>query len=187
MLYISKGMVAEGSEKQLLGVSHCGVKYMLTGIGARLWLDARYGTGETDDEREIRHLNELQKLGLVEISEEAGPLAVYRLLIRCVICPAQPKPVRSPLSPMEYRLWQWISKAGLRLTIGELTKLVADGVIPSPALLGRDNAQDLTMKIYAGDLTFDTTPDIQMEASPKREIVTGAVLGLLRKKRLILI
>jgi hypothetical protein len=160
---------------------------MLTGIGAQLWLNGRFGTRKTDNEHELRHLRELNGLGIVEMSDDTGPLGVYRLFTRCVICPAQPKAIHSPLTAMENRMWQWISKAGIRLTIGELTKLVTDGVPPIPALLGKDNAQDLTLQIYAGDLTFDTTPDIQMETSPERDAVVSAILGLLRKKRLILI
>ncbi len=187
MLYISKGMVLDQPKEQILEVSHCGVKHMLTGIGAQLWLDGRFGIEETNDERKIRHLCELQRLGLVETSEEVGSLAMYRLLTRCIICPAKSKTIRSLLSPMEKRMWKWISKAGLRLTIGELVKLVTDGVMPSPNLLGKDQAQDLTLRIYAGDLTFETTPDLQMETSPKRDAVASAVLGLLRKRRLIMI
>jgi hypothetical protein len=121
------------------------------------------------------------------MSEETGPLSVYRLLSRCIICPAETKPARCLLTPMENRIWQWISKAGLRLSIGELTKLAEDGVAPSAELLGVDNAQDLTMLIYKDGITLDTTPDTIMEASPKRDAVVKAVLGLLRKKRLTMI
>ncbi len=187
MLYLSKGFVAEKRENNILYVAHCGVKHVLTGIGVQLWSDGQYGLGEADGEREIRHLRELQRLGLVETSEETGPLAVYRLLAKCIICQAEPKPMRAPLSPPENRLWQWIDKAGLRLSIGELTKLVSGGVSPSPELLGTENVQELTMLIYADNLAADTTPDILMESSPERDTVVKAVLGLLRKKRLVLI
>ncbi len=186
MLYLSKGIDA-GSENNMLYVAHCGAKHVLTGIGARLWPAGRYMQNETEDEREIRHLRELQRLGLVETSEETGPLAVYRLLAKCIICPAELKPMRSPLSPPENRLWQWIDKAGLRLSIGELTKLVADGVSPSSGLLGVENAQELTLLIYADNLAADTTPDILMESSPERDAVVKGILELLRKKRLVLI
>ena len=187
MRYVSKGMVIKQSTEQQLRVTHCGVDHILTGIGASLWLNGRLGIHETKDAREVRHLQELQRLGLVEIAEGAGPLPVYRLLTRCVICPAKLKPARMPLTRMESRVWRWISKAGLRLTIGELTKLITGDILPTSALLGKENAQDLTLLLYAGDLTFDTSPDLQMESSPERDSVVRAVMGLLRKKQIILI
>jgi len=175
------------STRQEPRVTHCGVDYPLTGVGAELWLNGRFEIWESVDARDVMHLQELQRLGLVELTEDAGPLAAYRLLTQCVICPAKLKPIRKPLTAMESLAWQWISQAGLRLTIGELTKLFADDVAPTPDLLGKDYAQDLTMRIYQGDLNFDTTPDLLMEASPMRDAVTNAALGLLRKKRIILI
>lgn len=187
MLYLSKGMVVKESTKQMLCVTHCGTDYMLTGIGARLWLDGRLGVNESEDERQDMHLWKLRQLGLAELSEETGVPGPYHLLTRCIICPAKLKSVRKPLSYAENKAWQWISKAGLRLTIGELTKLFTEGLEPSPDLLGKENAQELTMRLYVSDPIFDTTLEIQMEHSPKRDDVVHAVLGLLRKKRIILI
>jgi len=186
MLYLSKGMVIKQSTEQMLCVTYCGIDYMLTGIGARLWLDGRFGVKETQDAGQDMHLRKLQQLGLVELSEETGMLASYHLLTRCIICPAKLKSVRKPLSSTENKTWRWIKGAGLRLTIGELTKLFAEGLEPSPDLLGKVNAQALTMRLYASDPIFDTTLEIQMEHSPKRDDIVNAVLGLLRKKRIIL-
>jgi len=187
MLYLSKGMVIKQSTEQMLCVTHCGIDYMLTGVGARLWLDGRFGVKETQDAGQDIHLRKLQQLGLVELSEETGMPASYHLLTRCIICPAKLKSVRKPLSPAENKVWRWIKGAGLRLTIGELTKLFTEGLEPSPDLLGKENAQTLTMRLYASDPIFDTTLEIQMEHSPKRDDTVNAVLGLLRKKRIILI
>jgi len=187
MLYLSKGMVIKQSTEQMLCVTHCGIDYMLTGIGARLWLDGRFGVNETQDAGQDMHLRKLQQMGLVELSEETGMLASYHLLTRCIICPAKLKSVRKPLSSTENKAWRWIKGAGLRLTIGELTKLFAEGLEPSPDLLGKENAQALTMRLYASDPIFDTTLEIQMEHSLKRDDTVNAVLGLLRKKRIILI
>jgi len=186
MLYLSKGMVIKQSTEQMLCVTYCGIDYMLTGIGARLWLDGRFGVKETQDAGQDMHLRKLQQLGLVELSEETGMLASYHLLTRCIICPAKLKSVRKPLSSTENKAWRWIKGAGLRLTIGELTKLFAEGLEPAPDLLGKVNAQALTMRLYASDPIFDTTLEIQMEHSPKRDGTVNAVLGLLRKKRIIL-
>jgi len=188
MLYLSKGIIIKQSTEQLLCVTHCGIDYMLTGIGARLWLNGRFSVNETQEARQDIHLRKLQQLGLVELSEETGILASYHLLTRCIICPAKLKSVRKPLSSTENKAWRWIKGAGLRLTIGELTKLFTEGLEePSPALLGKENAQALTMRLYASDPIFDTTLEIQMEHSPKRDDTVNAVLGLLRKKRIILI
>lgn len=186
MLYLSKGMVIKESTEQMMCVTRCGIDYMLTGIGAMLWLDGRFGAAESQDARQDVHLRKLQQMGLVELSEETCMPAFYHLLARCIICPAKLKPVRKPLSSIENKAWQWINKAGLRLTIGELVKLFTEGVDPSTDLLGKENAQTLTMRLYASDLIFDTTLDIQMEHSPRRDEVVNAVLGLLRKKRIIL-
>lgn len=187
MLYLSKGMVVKESTKQMLCVMRCGTDYMLTGTGARLWLDGRLGVNESEDGRQDMHLRKLQQLGLVELSEETDVPGSYHLLTRCIICPAKLKSVRKPLSYAENKAWQWISKAGLRLTIGELAKLFTEGLEPTPDLLGKENVQALTMRLYASDPIFDTTLEIQMEHSPKRDDVVNAVLGLLRKKRIILI
>lgn len=187
MLYLSKGIVIKQSTEQMMSVTRCGIDYMLTGIGAKLWLNGRLGVNKSQDARQDRHLKKLQELGLVELSEETGTLAAYHLLTRCIICPAKLKSVRKPLSSTENKTWQWIIGAGLRLTIGELAKLVADGATPSPDLLGKENAQALTMRLYASDLIFNTTLEIQMENSPRRDEVVKAVLGLLRKKRVILV
>lgn len=187
MLYVSKGMVLRPSSEQLLYVTHCGADYALTGIGARLWLNGRFEVCETNSIQDKRHLNKLQELGLVELSDETGFIAVYYLLARCVICPAKIKAVRSLLTPSESQAWKWISKSGLRLSIGELVKLFEDRVPPSPELLGKENAQALVQRLYAKDLIFDTTLDIQMETALRRDEVLKSILGLLRKKRLILI
>lgn len=187
MLFLSKGMIITQSTEQELIVTRCGVDYILTGIGARLWLDGRLKVCESSvDPRETAHLKKLQDMELMELSEDESPLAAYRLLSRCIIVPAKLKPIHHSLSSEENRAWQWLSKAGLLLTIGELTKLVTDDIFPSPDLLGKENTQTLTMRLYASDLFFDTTLDLQMESSPERDKVVVAVLGLLRKKRIIL-
>lgn len=187
MLYLSKGMVIKQSTEEFLSVTRCGINYMLTGIGAQMWLDGRFKAAESLDTQQDEHLRKLQQMGLVELSEEIGVEASYRLLTRCIICPAKLKPLHKPLTVIENIAWQWISKAGLRLTIGELVKLFSENVVPSPDLLGKENIQTLTMRLYDSDLIFDTTLDIQMEHSPRRDEVINAVMGLLRKKRIILI
>lgn len=187
MLYLSKGMVLRPSTKQMLYITRCGTDYALTGIGAHLWLNGRLQVSESHTDQENRHLKKLQELGLVELSGETGPAAVYYLLARCVICPAKLKAIRSPLTPLEMQVWKWISGAGLQLSIGELVKLFEDEVLPTPEFLGKENAQALTMRLYRDSLIFDTTLEIRMESASRRNDVVEAVQGLLHKKRLILV
>ena len=187
MLYLSKGMVRKQMTAQGLCVIRCGMDYILTGVDAKLWLDGRLDASTLQDVRQVKHLEKLQQLGLVELSEEAGTQALYQLLSRCIIYPAKQKSIRESLTLMEQKAWQWLSKAGLRLTIGELTKLFTDDVTPSPDLLGKENTQALVLKLYATDMSLDTTLEIHMECAPRRDEVVTAVLGLLSKKRIILI
>lgn len=51
MLYLSKGMILRQSHAEGLQVTHCGADYILTGIGAALWLGGRFGPGKTQDAR----------------------------------------------------------------------------------------------------------------------------------------
>lgn len=186
MIYLSKGAVLKESGTDDRYVTLCGMDYALTGIGARLWVAGRFQVNETGDERELRHLAKLQELGLVELSEGNDPGAYYALLTRCIICPTKTKRMRQPLSLSEAKLWKWISEAGLRLTIGELVKLFESGINPISKYLGAANAQNLTLELYRDDLLFDTTLELKMENSSSRDIVVNAIMGLLRKKRILL-
>ena len=187
MLYLSKGMILKESTKQNLCVTLYGCDFILTGIGAGLWLAARFKANTTIEEKEVRHLRKLQELGLVELSDEEGTDAYYSLLTRCIICPANDKLFQIRLTREEKLVWLWISKAGLRLTIGELVKIYDSNVEPALELFGKENAQNLTLAIYSDDLLFDTVPDVQMAHSPHKDKVVEAILGLMRKKRIILI
>lgn len=186
MIYLSKGAVLKECSTNDLYVTLCGIDYALTGLGAKLWLTGRFQPNETDDERELRHLAKLQELGLVESSEERGAKARYILLTRCIICPTKSKRMRQPLTLVEAKLWKWISEAGLRLTIGELVKLFEFGINPTSNYLGAPNAQTLTLELYQDDLLFDTTLELKMENASSRDAVVNAVIGLLRKKRILL-
>jgi len=186
MNYLSKGAVLKASTTQNLCVTLCGKDYLLTGIGAKLWLDGRFQCSSVTDARELRHLEKLAEMGLVEISEKNGTNAHYELLTRCIICPAKEKQINHPLTSTEAKAWKWIAQAGLRLSIGELVKLFESGTDPTSELLGAGNAQDLTLLLYRDDLNFDTTLEIKMEDSPQRDKVVNTVMKLLRKKRIIL-
>jgi hypothetical protein len=188
VLYLSKGMVLKKSTPELLHISHCGTDYILSGVGARLWLDGQFHIKECQDTQQKIHLKQLQDLGLVELSDESGMLAAYYLLARCVICPARPNKLACyQPTGIERKVWKWIARAGLHLSIGELTKLLEDNVPLSPELTGRKNAQALILRLYSDEVAFDTTIDIKMSYAAKRDVTVEAVLGLLQKRRLILI
>jgi len=186
MLYLSKGAILKKSTLKELNVTLYGTNYLLTGLGIRLWLAGRFRINDAKEGKELIYLKKLQELGLAEISEKNYTEASYDLLTRCIICPAKLKRIRYPLTNQEAQIWKWISQAGLRLTIGELVKLFETGTNPSPELLGSHHAQKLTMLLYKDDLSFDTTLEIKMEQSRYRDTVVDSVLGLLRKKHIIL-
>ena len=187
MMYLSKGIARKRPATQELCVSHCGVSYMLSGLGSQLWRAGQFHLKEAQEVRQLKHLEKLQQLGLVEVSEETGVSGAYQILSQCIICPAKPRPDWEPLLSTEHTAWKWISAAGLRLTIGELTKLFTENVLPTPALLGKENTRALVLALYAGNSGLDTTLELQMAHAPKRDKVVNAVLGLLSKKRIILI
>ena len=65
--------------------------------------------------------------------------------------------------------------------------MLEDNVPLSPELTGRKNAQALILRLYSDEVAFDTTIDIKMSYAAKRDVTVEAVLGLLQKRRLILI
>lgn len=187
MLYLSKGMVLNPSTEHILYVSRCGSEFTLTGVLAKLWIDGRLTVGKTIDVRQEAKLKHLIRMGLAETTDGADDIAAYRLLTNCVICPAKPRFLHRPLNRRERYLWMWISRAGLRLTAAELVSLKERGIAPALHLLGEENRQKLTELIYTAETIFDGILETRMEHSPARSDVVKGILGLLRKKRILLI
>ena len=129
----------------------------------------------------------MANLGIIESGGGESGAAFFRLLTNCVICPASGKFAPSLLSRTERRLWKWITRAGLRLTIAELTFLTERGIKPTAALLGPDNRQALTEAIYTAETIQDGILETLMESSPSRDATVDAVLMLLKKKKIFLI
>ena len=48
MRYLAKGIVKEQSTEHILRINHFGNEFVLTGLRAGLWLDARLHIAETD-------------------------------------------------------------------------------------------------------------------------------------------
>lgn len=188
MKYISKGLVVEGSTEHILKIQRGGYEFQLTGDRARLWLNGRFGMADADGTNPwyVKELLHLKRVGLAEpVGEE--PEGVYRALTQCVLVPAKAGRLRMPLNALESQTLQWLREAGLRLTMAELVFLREHGIVPSAELLGDENRQALTEAIYTQETIFDNVLEAQMERAACREEMVRAVLGLLKKKRIVLL
>ena len=183
MLYISKGILHGKASRDHITVSWRGNEYDLEGENARLWLEGRHETALA----ETQLLAKLANLGLVDTTDTDGPLNIYQLLTNCVVCSAPSHFPRWPLRRTEQLLWRWIRRAGLRLTLAELVFLLEGDIRPMPELLGENNRQALTEVIYNTENIADRLLETRMEDAFGRDAVVEALLGLLRKKYIMLI
>jgi len=183
MLYISKGIPRGSAGHERLTVAWRGGEYDLEGGNARLWLAGRRDTALAD----AAQLAKLANLGLVDTTENDGPLHIYRLLTNCVVCPAPAHFPRWPLRRTERLLWRWIWRAGFRLSLAELVFLLEQDIRPIPELLGEANRQALVEVIYSTETIADRVLEAHMEDAFGRDAVVEALLGLLRKQYIMLI
>lgn len=188
MRYLAKGVVARQSTEHILRIHHFGNEFVLSGLAAGLWLDARFHVAETDrgnfnEENEIRRL---KKMDLVE-TVEPDVSGIYRALTNCIIVPTEFHVLPCKLTRQERDLLQWITGAGLRLTMAELVYLTERNIRPEPQWLGEENRQKLTEAIYTTETIFDGTLETLMETASSRESTVKLVLSLLRKKRVLLL
>ena len=188
MRYLAKGIAQEQSTEHILLISHFGDEFRLTGLQAKIWLEARLHIAETDG-KDFNEEKELLRLKKMDLVEEVGQDAVdeYRALSRCIIVPAQFRGISLPLTADEKSLLRWISGAGLRLTMAELVYLMEHGMQPEDGWLGEANRQKLTEAIYTTDTIFDNILESQMETAVCRDRVVRTVLSLLRKKRILIL
>lgn len=187
MTYLSKGIVCDGSTEQLLKISHCGGEYILKGMEAALWLNGRYEIAEVESAAEDQAAGHLQRMGLVECEEDGTPISIYRILTRCILCPAVSKRVSLPLRGLEKQIMTWMAKAGLHLTLAELIYLIAHDVAPAEELLYAENRQALVERIYTMPTVADCILESQMEKADCRDTVVRTVLQLLKKKRIVIL
>ena len=188
MKYISKGLVAAGSTEDILHITRCGADFQLTGDQARLWLNGQFGFSAVKDGQPVltKALEQLRRQELVEIADESEA-GEYRALTRCIMVPAKNRSFCSVLSSEEKTILKWIREAGLWLTMAELVFLLEHAIAPLPPLLGPDNRQSLTERIYTQENIFDNILETQMEHAVRRDRVVKGVLRLLRKKRILLL
>lgn len=186
-MYLSKGIVLRPSPIDSVLVHRCGTEYRLTPEQSRIWLSGRFSVGSAEEAADRQALGELANLGLAEFNADDDPSSVYRILSNCVLCKAELKMIHAPLSPAEKKLWVWIDQAGFMLTVCELVYLMEHRIKPEPNLLGKQNWHTLVSTIYTTETIFDGILLSEMEHAPACTETVESILGLLRKKRLILI
>lgn len=187
MFYISKGIIFKESGIDSINVSRCGSEYNLCGKQAELWLAGRFSVAYNETAGEQPKLKKLESMGLIELAEPDETAADYQLLTNCVICLAKPVFPRFPLNRKEKLIWAWIKNAGYKLTISELVYLTEQKIIPGPEFYGEDNWHTLIHAIYTPETIFDNILQVKMKKSSALDSTVSALLGLLKKKRIILV
>ncbi len=187
MIYISKGIVQEKSTERNIYVARCGQVFHLTKVEAQLWLDGRDGFFTTKNAAQERALQHLYRMGLVEFEEEDTLVSRYRILTRCVLCAAANSNVSLTVGRFENSILNWLTNAGIRLSMAELVYLHERNIEPTKDLLYTDNRQNLVETIYTRENIFDNILECQMERAICRDKVTAAIMVLLSQKKIVLL
>lgn len=187
MIYLSKGKVLEHATEEQLGVSRGGQQFCLTGVEAALWLNGRFSFSKPNSPIEDRALRHLVRMGLAEIEEGEDMAAKYRILTRCICCPAKGKKVSIPVSGKEKTVLLWLQRAGIRLSTAELIYLQEHQIQPEPALLYEENRQALIETIYTKNTIWDNILESQMESAACRDETVQVLLQLLKKKKILIL
>ena len=187
MLYISKGIVRKDSTEQLLFVARGGQRYQLTGPAAAVWLNGRFGFANSRSNTEEQALNYLKRLELVETEDTDEAQNRYRILTRCVCCPAAFTKPERPMAAKEKEILSWLRNAGIRLTVAELVFLQEHGIAPEGKYLYSENRQTLIEAIYTKDTIADNLLEHQMETTGCRDEVVRTLMKLLNKKKILIL
>ena len=187
MIYISKGIVQERSTERNIYVGRGGQVFQLTKVEAQLWLDGRFGFYTTKNASQESALQHLYRMGLVEFEEEDTLVARYRILTRCVLCAATSSNVSLTLGRFEASILNWLTNAGIRLSMAELVYLHERQIKPTRDLLYTDNRQKLVETIYTQENIFDNILECQMEHASCRDKITAAIMVLLKHKRIVIL
>lgn len=187
MLYISKGIVQKDSTEQLLFVVRGGQRYQLTGPTAAVWLNGRFGFAKSRGSSEEQALKYLKRLELVETEDTDDARNRYRILTRCVCCPAAFTKPERPMTAKEKEILLWLRNAGIRLTVAELVFLQEHGIAPEGKYLYPENRQTLIEAIYTKDTIADNLLEHQMEIAGGRDEVVRALMKLLNKKKILIL
>ena len=186
MLFISKGIPEKDGISVELRIVVGGRICALFGQEEALWLRGRLGFAETNNRDEEASIQNLLRNGLVAYTSRKDPAARCTLLNCCMIVPSKPGK-RNALTKEEKILLDWISNAGFRLSLAELVYLFENRVRPTARLLGEDNRQALTERLYPDGGIEANILEARMASSKARDTVVDAVIGLLQKKRVVLL
>lgn len=186
MLFVSKGIPEKEGISVHLRIMSSGMIYTLCDMHEAVWLRGRLNISETVSEAEKSAVCDLLRMVLVEYAPKIDPAARYSVLSRCIIVPTQ-KRKRVSLRPTERFAMVWLREAGLRLSLAELVFLYENGVRPGKNLLGQENRQALVERICTTDTIDYHILEVRMSQAAKRGDVVDAVLGLLKKKRVVLL
>ena len=187
MIYLSKGIVCEGSTEKLLNVTRGASVFNLSGTEATLWLNGRFNFAKAKTYKEKSALEHLHRMGLAEYEEEDNDIAKYRIISRCILCAADTKGLKMPLNGKRQTVMIWLRKAGLHLSAAELIYLMETKIEPTTDLLYTDNRQALIDLIYMNNPIQDNLLESQMEKVSCRNEVVKILLDLLKKKLIILL
>lgn len=187
MMYISKGIVKEGSTQQRLTVCYGGSEFVLTGKEAQIWLDGRYGVASIPDQNADQQIGHMHRMGLVECEGDDSPVNRYRLLTRCILVPSRKTGLSIFRSKTERQILYWLRNAGIRLSTAELVYLIDREVKPVAALLYAENRQSLIERIYTKGTITDGLLESKMEKAVYRDEIISSILDLIAKKRLVVL
>lgn len=188
MLYLSKGMVQPKSSTDNLWLERGRKPFQLQGMEAAVWLKGRFGFMVTESEAEEQTVMHLADKGLVEMEDESGSVNKYRILTRCVCCPVrQGGHMSSRLDERERQIYTWLKKAGIRLSVAELVFLAEYRITAGSGMFGVRNRQKLIETIYTKENIQDNLLEQQMETAECRDEVVGALVQLLRKKKILIV
>lgn len=187
MLYLSKGVVQPKSSIENLWLERGEKQFQLQGAEAAVWLKGRFGFMVTDSEEEEVAMRLADK-DLIEMEEKADSISKYRILTRCVCCPARQRGrISSRLNERERQIYTWLQKAGIRLSVAELVFLQEHQITADSGMLGIRNRQKLIETIYTNDNIQDNLLEHQMEKTECRDEVIEVLMQLLKKKKVLIV
>lgn len=187
MIYLSKGILCRYIHEHHIVVRQIDTPKELFGLDARLWMNGRYGFRITQSREEETAVKVLAERWYVCCEQDNNPCSQYRILTRCLLYPSRRK-MRLPLiNRTERKIYRWIKKAGLNLSIAELICLEEKGIEPKREMLYKKNAQKLHDVIYPGSITYAYSLENRMKNSLMRKQTVEAVVGLIQKQRLIVL
>lgn len=187
MLYLSKGVLCKDSTTDTVRVAHGDAVFVLTKSESEIWLNGRFNIVSVTDDKKVNAVISLYEKGLAEFDELSDVFGQYRLLSRCICCPAKSAFIKAPLLKTEKTVMLWLDNAGIRLSTAELIYLMENKVRPSGNLFGDENAQALIETIYTKDTIFDNILENRMEYAKCRNEIVCAILTLLKKKRIVML